>query len=174
MCERILAKGVLCNFGRSLAGSAVVCHRSWPPPGYASTEVEIRELGPGDEELVDRAARRFRDQPAAAPDLFLEDPRSHLLVALDGDEVLGWAYGYELLRPEGRWMMFMQQIDVVADRRREGIGRALLDRFVAVARSKGHQKMWLYVDAGGVAARGLYEDAVTDGSEKLGVWWVFG
>jgi ribosomal protein S18 acetylase RimI-like enzyme len=136
--------------------------------------VEIRELAPGDEELLHRALRVFKDVDAAAPDLFLEDPRTHTFVALDADAVIGWCYGYELLRPEGRWMMFMQQIDVLPERRREGVGRVLLDAFVALARSKGHQKMWLYTDAGNEAARRLYEGAGGDPTEKLGFWWVFG
>ncbi len=118
--------------------------------------------------------RTFRDLDAVAPDLFLDDPRTHAFVAVDGDAVVGWCYGYELLRPEGRWMMFMQGIDVVPERRREGVGRELLDTFVEVARSKGHQKMWLFVDAGNDAARRLYEGAGGDHNEKLGYWWVFG
>jgi len=136
--------------------------------------VEIRELAVGDEELLHRALRTFKDVDAAAPDLFLEDPRTHAFVALDGGAVIGWCYGYELLRPEGRWMMLMQQIDVLPERRREGVGRTLLDTFVALARSKGHQKMWLYTDAGNEAARRLYEGAGGDPTEKLGFWWVFG
>jgi ribosomal protein S18 acetylase RimI-like enzyme len=71
-------------------------------------------------------------------------------------------------------MMLMQQIDVLPERRREGVGRTLLDTFVALARSKGHQKMWLYTDAGNEAARRLYEGAGGDPTEKLGFWWVFG
>jgi GNAT superfamily N-acetyltransferase len=136
--------------------------------------VEIRELGPGDEELLDRAVRAFRDVDAAAPDLFLEDPRSHAFVALDGGDVIGWCFGYELFRPEGRWMMLLYQIDVIEARRREGTGRQLLDAFVALARSKGHQKMWLLTDAGNDAARRLYEGAGGAPTEKLGYWWVFG
>lgn len=136
--------------------------------------MEIRELGPGDEELLHRAVRAFRDVDAAAPDLFLEDPRSHAFVAVDGGEVIGWCFGYELFRPEGRWMMLLYQIDVIEARRREGAGRQLLDAFVAVARSKGHQKMWLLTDAGNDAARRLYEGAGGRPTEKLGYWWVFG
>ncbi len=136
--------------------------------------MEIHELKSGDEGLLALAVRTFRDLDAVAPDLFLDDPRTHAFVALDGDGVIGWCYGYELLRPEGRWMMFMQQIDVIPERRREGVGRVLLDTFVALARSKGHQKMWLYTDAGNEAARRLYEGAGGDPTEKLGFWWVFG
>jgi ribosomal protein S18 acetylase RimI-like enzyme len=136
--------------------------------------VDIRELGAGDEGVLARAVRIFRDVDAVAPDLFLDDPRTHAFVALDGDTVIGWCYGYELLRPEGRWMMFMQQIDVVPERRRERVGRQLLDAFVAVARSKGHQQMWLYTAAGNEAARRLYEGAGGEPTEKPGFWWVFG
>lgn len=86
--------------------------------------VDIRELRPGDEEILHRALRTFKDAAAAVPDLFLEEPRAHA--------------------------------------------------FVALARSKGHQKMWLLTDAGNEAARRLYERAGGDPTEKLGYWWVFG
>jgi GNAT superfamily N-acetyltransferase len=135
--------------------------------------VEIHALGPGDEELLHRALRTFKDVDAAAPDLFLEDPRTHAFVALDADQVVGWCFGYELFRPEGRWMMVLDGIDVLQARRREGVGRALLDRFVELARSKGHAKMWLLMDAGNDVARRLYEGAGAP-TEKLGYWWVFG
>jgi ribosomal protein S18 acetylase RimI-like enzyme len=136
--------------------------------------VEIRRLGPEDEDLLQSALLAFTAAPSAAPDLFLGDPRSHAFVAMEGEQVVGWCYGYELLRPEGRWMMFLKQIDVLEERRRERIGRRLLDTFVELARSKGHSKMWLYTDAGNRAARALYEGAGGDPAEKLGYWWVFG
>ena len=129
---------------------------------------------PGDEEMLQRAVLEFANTSSVAPDLFLADPRSHAFVAVEGEQVLGWCYGYELLRPEGRWMMFLKQIDVVEERRRERVGRRLLDTFVELARSKGHSKMWLYTDAGNGAARALYEGAGGDPQEKLGYWWVFG
>jgi predicted N-acetyltransferase YhbS len=136
--------------------------------------VEIRMLGPDDWELLARAVRIFSDETAVAPDLFLEQPRTHAFVALDGDDVIGWCYGHEILRPEGRWMMLLQRVDVVEKRRPERIGRQLLDAFVSLARSKGHENMWLYVDAGVVAARGLYEGAGGDtGDRRPGPWWVF-
>ena len=71
-------------------------------------------------------------------------------------------------------MMFLKQIDVLEERRLEGVGRGLLDAFVALARSKGHRKMWLYTDAGNRAARALYEGAGgAPGDERIGYWWAF-
>jgi predicted N-acetyltransferase YhbS len=136
--------------------------------------VEIRKLGPDDWGLLARAVTTFCDEAAVAPDLFLEQPKTHAFVAVDGADVVGWCYGYEILRPEGRWMMLLERLDVVEERRPERIGRHLLDTFVALARSKGHEKMWLYADAGRVAARGLYEGAGGDkGDRRPGTWWVF-
>jgi GNAT superfamily N-acetyltransferase len=136
--------------------------------------VEIRRLESGDFELLARAVETFTGVRAPAPDLFLEQPRTHAFVALDGEDVIGWCYGYELLRPEGRWMMFLKQIEVLEQRRREGVGRELLEAFVALARSKGHRRMWLYTDAGDRAARGLYEGAGgAPGDAKVGYWWAF-
>lgn len=136
---------------------------------------EFRELGPGDEALLDEALTVFKGRPSAAPDLFLADGRSHAFVALQGDRVLGWAYGHELLRPEGRWMMLLYDLEVAEDARQRGIGRALLEKFVEFARSKGHMKMWLFTDAGNEAARRLYEGAGGERSpwDDQGYWWVF-
>jgi GNAT superfamily N-acetyltransferase len=136
--------------------------------------VDIWKLGPEDWELLSRAVATFTEGDAAAPDLFLSDPRTHAFVALEREEVVGWCYGAELFRPEGRWMMLLYGIDVVERARRRRVGRELLDRFVELARSKGHDRMWLFTDAGRVAARALYEDAGDDPGEKLGTWWVFG
>ena len=124
--------------------------------------MEIRELAPGDEELLHRALRTFKDVDAVAPDLFLEDPRTHAFVALDADAMIGWCFGYVL-----------DGIDVREEWRRTGAGHELLERFAALARSKGHQQMWLMMDAGNDVARRLYEGA-GEPTEKLGYWWVFG
>ena len=136
--------------------------------------MEIRRLGPDDEDLLRQAVRLLRDEDVPAPDLFLRDPRTHAFVAIDEGAVVGAAYGYELLRPEGRWMMLLYEIGVAEPHRRQGVGRELMDAFAAFARSKGHDEMWLFTDAGHEAARRLYEGAGDEPAEKLGYWWVFG
>ncbi|HEV8563721.1 MAG TPA: GNAT family N-acetyltransferase [Actinomycetota bacterium] len=136
--------------------------------------MDIRKLGPGDEELLERAMLQFGQGSPPAPDLFLGDPRSHSFVAIDAEDVVGWCFGYELFRPEGRWMMLLARLDVAEERRRERVGRKLLEHFAEFARAKGHHKMWLFADAGHSAARRLFEDIGDPPGEKLGVWWVFG
>ncbi|HZD81209.1 MAG TPA: GNAT family N-acetyltransferase [Actinomycetota bacterium] len=136
--------------------------------------VQVRPLGPEDEDLLDAALQLSRGEPSPAPDLFLGDPRTHAFVALEGRDVVGWAFGQELLRPEGRWTILLYEIGTTEEARRRRVGHELLEAFAELARSRGHQRMWLYADAGAKAARALYPEA---GGERApgetGYWWVF-
>ena len=135
---------------------------------------EIRKLDPEDVEVLDEAIRLLRDRASPAPEMFLRDPRSHAFVAVDDTHVIGLAYGYELFRPDGYWMLLLYDIEVAEPHRSHGVGRSLLDAFVAFAKAKGHGKMWLFTDAGNAAARRLYEGAGGEQNEgAVGYWWVF-
>lgn len=136
---------------------------------------EVRELGSEDWRILDRVIETFKDVESLAPERFLEDPRAHAFVALEGSEILGWAYGYELFRPEGRRMMLLYELDVAEEARRQGVGKALVDAFKDLAQSKGHVKMWLFTHQDNAAARALYEaaGATPSGRPDLGYWWVF-
>ena len=135
---------------------------------------EIRKLGTDDRDLLNDAVRLLRDSASPVPEMFLADQRAHAFVALEGEAVVGAAYGYELLRPEGFWMVLMYEIGVAEPYRRAGVGRELLDAFVGFARSKGHRKMWLFTDAGNEAAQRLYEGAGGERNDmNVGYWWMF-
>jgi GNAT superfamily N-acetyltransferase len=85
----------------------------------------LAELGYPDEiEAVRVRARELADEPAA-----------FLLVAEDRGELSGLASGsvMPLLHEEGSWCR-LSALVVANDRRREGIGRALVDAVVARAR----------------------------------------
>ena len=144
------------------------------PRTYARSVTEIRKLDADDVDLLDAAIRVLRDRPSPAPEMFLRDPHAHAFVAIDGDEVVGCAYGYELFRPDGFWMVLLYELGVTEPYRKQGLGRDLLDVFVAFARSKGHSKMWLFTDAGNAAARRLYGGAGGERhDDSVGYWWVF-
>ncbi|MFB3738173.1 MAG: GNAT family N-acetyltransferase [Candidatus Velamenicoccus archaeovorus] len=109
---------------------------------------EVRPLGPDDDELLDAALRASRGEPSPAPDLFLTDPHAHGFVAVQGGRVVGWAFGQEILRPEGRWVIVLFELGVAPDVRERRIGRGLLEAFAELARARGHRRMWLFTDAG--------------------------
>ncbi len=110
-----------------------------------------------------------------AVDLFLGDPRSHAFVATDGPDgpPIGLAYGTEVLRPEGFWMLVLLRLAVTEQARTTGLGRDLLDTVKAFAESKGLRSMWLTTDAGPEAARRIYPGAGGDRNDAGGYWWVF-
>jgi len=134
--------------------------------------VAIRKLEPLEDDLL-AAALAAVDRPAAAVDLFLSDPRCHAFVAVDDGRPIGFAYGNEMLRPEGFWVVVLQRLEVIEAARASGVGRELLDAFVAFARSKDHRAMWLSTDAGPDAARRIYPSAGGERSDAGTYWWVF-
>ena len=133
---------------------------------------EIRKLEAHEDALL-AAALAAVDRPAAAADLFLNDPRCHAFIATESGRPVGFAYGTEMLRPEGFWMVVLQRLEVIDEARASGVGRELLDAFVAFARSKDHRSMWLSTDAGPDAARRIYPSAGGERSDAGAYWWVF-
>jgi ribosomal protein S18 acetylase RimI-like enzyme len=135
--------------------------------------VEIRRLGPDDTATLARALLTFRG-PDDRPDPgFLADVDGVVFVASEGDDVLGWAWGHELHRPNGMRTLLLYEIEVVEAQRPHGLGRRLLDTFVAHARGRGLARMWLFTDAGNEAANRLYAGAGGIPGPKVGYWWVF-
>ena len=62
----------------------------------------IRLLGPGDAAVLENVAPGVFDKPIDAcwTAEYLADARHHLVVALDGDQVVGMASGVQFLRPD--------------------------------------------------------------------------
>jgi ribosomal-protein-alanine acetyltransferase len=69
------------------------------------------------------------------------------------------AYGVLMLAPGEAQIL---NVSVVPDSRREGLGRALLDRFMRDAARRGAEQVFLEVRVGNAAAIGLYRGAGFD------------
>lgn len=65
--------------------------------------------------------------------------------------------GLPLIRPDASSMAYLHELEVSEDRRRRGLGRQLMEAFMATAASLGASKMFLNTAADNVAARNLYE-----------------
>jgi ribosomal protein S18 acetylase RimI-like enzyme len=120
--------------------------------------VNILELGPGDGDKVMTAAAVFDHQPRAdATARFLAEPGHHLLLAYDGVVPIGFVSGVETVHPDKGTEMFLYELGVVESHRRRGVGRALVERLAAIARSRGCYGMWVATDDANVAALATYE-----------------
>lgn len=78
--------------------------------------------------------------------------RHHYLVALDGQDVLGYA-GLAVVDPDESWV---QNIAVRRDAQQKGLGRALLEALLAEAARRGIGKTLLEVAVDNQPAQKLY------------------
>ena len=124
-------------------------------------EVEIRRLGPGDEDAVRDAGALFDAPPEPqATRRFLSEPGHHLLVAYDaGGAPAGFVSGVETTHPDKGTEMFLYELAVHEPARRQGIGTALVRALAAVARERGCYGMWVGVEADNEAALRTYARA---------------
>jgi ribosomal protein S18 acetylase RimI-like enzyme len=137
--------------------------------------MEIRALGPGDDDAV-VAAQHLFDGPAKAEATarFLEEPGSHLLVAYAGGEPAGFVSGVEVTHPDKGTEMFLYELAVDEAHRRRGHGRALIEALDGLARERGCVGMFVFVDDENEAGRAAYRSAGgTDASRPWMVDWTY-
>jgi ribosomal protein S18 acetylase RimI-like enzyme len=127
----------------------------------------VRELGPGDDDLVAAASHLFDEpaRPEATAD-FLADGRHHLLVAYDGSRPVGFVTGVEMTHPDKGTEMFLYELAVDEPYRRRGIGRELVEELATLARRSECYGMWVVTDHDNEAARATYEG--TGGAPETG------
>ena len=136
---------------------------------YASLmEVAVRRLGLGDEDVLRLLAvesARFDEQGAdAKPEptadaatALLASDEDHLLVAFEGDEPVGFLLAHELLRRDGAGRtFFVYEVGARDDRRRQGIGRSLLEEAFALARKRGASRAFVMTNESNEPAMALY------------------
>ncbi len=122
--------------------------------------VEIRYVGPGDEDLFDRVAPDVFDHPVERRQLtyYLASPGHHLMVAIAGGEVVGQVAAVVHRHPDGRpTELYIDEVAVAPALQRQGIARRLLDAMLALGKDLGCQEAWVGTEPDNVPARYLYE-----------------
>lgn len=108
----------------------------------------VRLLGPGDSEILAVVADDVFDGPVR-PELareFLEDPRHHIAVAIDGGTVVGMATAVHYLHPDKGPELFINEVAVASGHRRRGLGGRLLDALLDQGRALGCREAWVLAD----------------------------
>jgi ribosomal protein S18 acetylase RimI-like enzyme len=123
-------------------------------------DIEVRRLGPGEEDAVHAARALFDGAPQPdATRRFLAGPANHLLVAYDADAPVGFVSGVELTHPDKGTEMFLYELGVDEAARGRGVGTALVDALAALARDRGCYGMWVSTEADNEAALATYRSA---------------
>ena len=123
--------------------------------------VTVRVLGPDDAPVLERVAPDVFDNevdPSWATDFFA-DPRHHLVVAFDGEIVVGMASGVHYVHPDKPPELWINEVGVAATHQRQGIGRQLVGALLAHAEELGCAEAWVLTEEANTAARRLYVGA---------------
>jgi ribosomal protein S18 acetylase RimI-like enzyme len=114
-------------------------------------QTTVRRLGRGDEDVLRKLAE---GEPQVA---LLSDEATIFLAAFQGDEPVGFVFGYELPRRRGApSILFIYELDVDAACRRQGIASRLMRELERIARSRGITEGFVLTDPGNEAANALY------------------
>jgi aminoglycoside 3-N-acetyltransferase I len=128
--------------------------------------MRIARLAPGDEHVVHAGADLFDDPPTSeATTGFLNSEGHHLLVALDDDRPVGFVSGVEMTHPDKGTEMFLYELSVGEEHRRQGIGTALCRALETLARERGCHGMWVATEPDNEPAIATYLAAGAPPSE---------
>jgi aminoglycoside 6'-N-acetyltransferase I len=124
-------------------------------------EVEVRRLAPGDHTLLASAEPGVFDGPIVAEEArrFLDAPGHHIVAAVEGGRIVGFASAVVCLHPDKPPALFVMELGVAERLRRRGIGRKLLDAILAAGTDAGCSEAWIAAEAGNRPARALYRSA---------------
>jgi ribosomal protein S18 acetylase RimI-like enzyme len=140
-----------------------------PTARTGQSGISIRLLVPGDERLVRELATY--DGPGD-PEALLADPRTLMLVALDGERPVGFVLAHELPRRHGdRANLFVYEVDVAESHQRRGIASALLAHLAEHARGRGIRIGFVLTEPDNEPANALYRHV--GGTSQLDVEWTF-
>ena len=156
-----------------------------PEMSGAKPAAEVRTAGPEDAGALGGLLHRFNteyDDASPGPEAMAE--RCGELLA--AGEMAAFLAGDDLGGPDGLAVVrfrpalwsggneaYLEELYVVPDRRGEGLGRALMDAVIALARERGCDRLDLGTGEGDAAARSLYESLGFSNDEGDGTRMLF-
>jgi len=126
----------------------------------------IHVVQPDEANLLDKVADGVFDHPVQADLLaeYLSVPSNILVVARDGDLVVGMATGLVYVHPDKPRQLFINEVGVDDAYRGRGIGKQLVRAMLDEGRRRGAVEAWVATEWENEAARALY--ASTGGQES--------
>ena len=129
--------------------------------------VTIRAIQAGEGALIVAAGHLFDSSPEpAVAERFLVTPGHHLLIAYEDETPAGFVSGVELTHPDKGTEMFLYELAVDEAFRRRGIGRALVEELIEIARARSCYDLWVLTDHDNDAALATYRSTGTTGESS--------
>lgn len=88
---------------------------------------------------------------------FLNDDNAYGFIAKDNNKVVGFAYGYNLTRPDGKTMFYLHSIGMLPNYQNNGYGSKLLSYIKEYSKKLGCKELFVITDKGNPRACHVYE-----------------
>ncbi|MBP3635415.1 MAG: GNAT family N-acetyltransferase [Bacilli bacterium] len=88
---------------------------------------------------------------------FIKNTNSFGFIAKDEDNIVGFAYAYTLLRPDGKNMFYLHSIGMLPNYQDKGYGSKLLEFIRNYSKEMGCSEMFVITDKGNPRACHVYE-----------------
>ena len=88
---------------------------------------------------------------------FINDNNAFGFIAKDNNNIVGFAYAYTLLRPDGKTMFYLHSIGMLPDYQNNGYGTKLMQFIKDYSIKLGCSEMFVITDNGNPRACHLYE-----------------
>ncbi len=117
-----------------------------------------RRIRPGDEAVFERIAPDVFDEAVDAQLLhdYLRAPGHLMVLALDGDLVVGQCAAVVHRHPDKATELYVDEVGTASTHRRMGIARAMLETMFQWGRELGCAEAWLGTELDNEAANALY------------------
>ena len=123
-----------------------------------SDTITLRRLGPDDLDVLLGVADGLFDNPIR-PDqskAFLDDPLHEMVLACDGEHIVGMASGQILLHPDKPPAFFVAEVGVRDEYQRRGIAKRMCQMLMAIGKARGCEGIWVATEGDNAPARALY------------------
>ena len=120
--------------------------------------VTVRRLQPGDEALFQSIAPEVFDEPIHAGRMhdYLRTPGHLMVLAFDGDLVVGQCAGVLHRHPDKTTELYIDEVGTASTHLRQGIATLMMDELFAWGRELGCEEAWLGTDTDNEPAKALY------------------
>jgi ribosomal protein S18 acetylase RimI-like enzyme len=121
--------------------------------------VDIRVLTRNDTRVLGDVAPDVFDDPLHAERIkeFLEEARHHLIVALDGNTVVGFVSAVHYVHPDkAQPELWINEVSVAETHQQRGLGKRMMQAAFEVGHQLGCKEAWVLTERSNTAAMKLY------------------
>lgn len=107
-------------------------------------------------DFIDDESTRYEEDNLIS---FFNKENTYGFVARDERKIVGFAYGYTLIRPDGKVDFYLHAIDIMTDYQGNGYGTELMNFIKQYVNEIGCRKMFLITNKSNISACKCYEKA---------------